>query len=160
MKRGADGKVHATCGDLVSIGLERVTAYKVVDGRHILLWSHPLYVRWLTILKRAAWKYPRFMHHGNNAVSYADCTVCDEWLNFTNFYRWAMANGYRRELEIDRIDNARGYSPDNCRWVTRAEQNRNRRMTEKWRATMLRNLAKGRAAQAAKRAAARKEGAA
>ncbi|MBR4617030.1 MAG: hypothetical protein IKO55_15590, partial [Kiritimatiellae bacterium] len=113
MKRGADGKVHATCGDLASIGLERVTACKVVDGRQILLWTHPLYARWREILRRAAYKCPYFMHEGNHAVSYADCTVCDEWLDFTRFYRWAMANGYRRELEIDRIDNTRGYSPDN-----------------------------------------------
>lgn len=100
------------------------------------------------------------MLESRNAVSYADCTVCDEWLDFTNFYRWAMSHGYRRELQIDRIDNARGYSPDNCRWVTPAVQNRNRRMTDKWRAAILRNMAKARAVQAAKRAAARKEGAA
>ena len=112
------------------------------------------------MLRRAAWKCPSIMHSGNHAFSYADCTVCDEWLDFTNFYRWAMANGYRRELEIDRIDNTRGYSPDNCRWVTHAEQLRNRRMTDKWRAAMLRNIAKGRAVLAARRAAARKEGAA
>ena len=65
---------------------------------------------------------------------YRHCTICDEWLNFANFARWAMENGYRKELTIDRIDNEKGYSPDNCRWVTRVVQNRNRRMTEKWRA--------------------------
>ena len=86
--------------------------------------------------------------------------MCDEWLDFTRFYRWAMANGYRRELEIDRIDNTRGYSPDNCRWVTHAEQLRNRRMTEKMRAANLRNIAKANAVNAARRAAARKEGSA
>ena len=158
-RKSASG-VHTTCGDLASIGLERVTVSKVVDGRRILLWRHPLYARWVDILKRAAYKCPYFMHDGNNAVSYADCTLCDEWLDFTHFYRWAMAHGYRRELQIDRIDNARGYSPDNCRWVTRAEQNRNRRMTEKMRAANLRNLAKANAVNAARRAAARKEGAA
>ena len=160
MCRPSASGVHATRGDLASIGLERVSAWKVVDGRDILLWRHPLYARWREILKRAAWKCPYFMHHSNHAFSYADCTICDEWLDFTNFYRWATANGYRQGLQIDRIDNARGYSPDNCRWVTRSEQNRNRRMTEKMRAANLRNLAKGRAVQAARRAAARKEGAA
>lgn len=55
-------------------------------------------------------------------------TVCDEWANdFEIFYYWAINNGYSEELTIDRIDNEKGYQPDNCRWTTQLEQQRNKR---------------------------------
>lgn len=44
-----------------------------------------------------------------------------------NFMKWALSNGYRRGLQIDRIDNNGDYAPDNCRWVTPKENGRNRR---------------------------------
>lgn len=54
-------------------------------------------------------------------------SVCKEWDNdFMCFYQWAMNNGYSEELTIDRIDNNKGYSPDNCRWTTNTEQQRNK----------------------------------
>lgn len=54
-------------------------------------------------------------------------TVCDEWRNnFKAFYDWAMNNGYQENLTIDRINNDKGYSPDNCRWTTYREQNLNK----------------------------------
>lgn len=59
-------------------------------------------------------------------------TICDEWKNdFQTFYEWAMANGYDEnalfgECTLDRIDNQKGYSPDNCRWVGIKTQNNNR----------------------------------
>lgn len=53
--------------------------------------------------------------------------MCDEWLNdFNAFESWALANGYAPDLAIDRIDNDGDYSPENCRFVTLAENNQNR----------------------------------
>ena len=147
--------VHVTCGDYKSVGIKRIRVDRKVDGKWHETWAHPLYERWRVILRRAAWKAPSWMCTYNHQDAYRHCTICDEWLNFTNFARWAMATGYRKELTIDRIDNEKGYSPDNCRWVTMAEQSRNRRMTEKWRQSLERNLAKARAVLAAKRLAAK-----
>lgn len=63
--------------------------------------------------------YPRYGGRG--------ITVCEEWRNsFDAFADWAYSNGYSKDLSIDRIDNSKGYSPENCRWVTMQEQQNNK----------------------------------
>lgn len=53
--------------------------------------------------------------------------ICAEWLHdFKAFQKWALSHGYRDDLTIDRMDNDKGYSPDNCRWATMKEQIANR----------------------------------
>lgn len=68
--------------------------------------------------------YHLFHRYGGRGI-----TVCDEWLGsdgLVNFYDWAVSNGYDSSLSIDRIDNDKGYSPDNCRWTTPEIQSNNR----------------------------------
>lgn len=60
-------------------------------------------------------------------------TICDEWLGdngWQNFFGWSLRHGYNENLTIDRIDSSKGYSPDNCQWITQSE-NSKRSFTEK-----------------------------
>lgn len=63
-----------------------------------------------------------YKYYGGKGIS-----VCDEWKNnFLSFYYWSMANGYKDDLQIDRIDTNGNYSPKNCRWITHSEQQKNK----------------------------------
>ena len=66
--------------------------------------------------------------HEYNNYGGRGIVICGEWLaDFDNFADWAFESGYAEGLTIDRINNDGNYEPDNCRWITKGEQNRNKR---------------------------------
>lgn len=83
-----------------------------------------LYMVWGTMVQRCYnEKNSGFKNYGGRGI-----LMCDSWRNsFSEFKKWALKAGYKPGLMIDRIDNDKGYFPENCRFTTRLVQNNNRR---------------------------------
>lgn len=70
-------------------------------------------------------KHPSYKRYGGRGI-----TICDEWLNINKFAEWAISSGWKEGLSIDRIDNNGDYCPENCRWVSIAENSRKKSTTK------------------------------
>lgn len=109
-----------SCGCL----LKEVKRRRKKDKRYI---DCPLYWRFSRIKDRCYnINNPRYKDYGGRGIK-----ICDEWLDkekgFINFYNWAISNGYKEGLTIDRINVNGDYEPNNCRWATMIQQNNNKR---------------------------------
>lgn len=99
---------------------------KGINKTHGLSKTH-IYLEWLYMRNRCK-------PNTKNSKTYFErgITVCKEWQSdFLSFYKWAINNGYDDSLSLDRIDNDKGYYPENCRWITIEEQQSNKSNTVK-----------------------------
>jgi hypothetical protein len=82
-----------------------------------------LYGVWASIKDRCNnTRHKSYVNYGGRGISF-----CQEWREFASFRDWAISAGYQEGLHIDRINNNGNYSPDNCRFVTRSQNNTNTR---------------------------------
>lgn len=117
------GKTHQSCGCMRDrlAGSSNTKHGCAKKGR-----KTRLYRIWSSMKTRCSNpKAINFHRYGGRGISFTD-----EWVNFTPFKLWAESNGYTEDLTLDRVDNSRGYSPENCRWVTNAENCQNQRTTK------------------------------
>lgn len=103
---------------VVSCGCFRKECTRERSVKHGKSKNNRLYITWHNMKGRCNNPNDRYYcNYGGRGIS-----VCKEWNDsFEAFEKWALATGYDDTMTIDKMDNNKGYSPDNCQWLTKSE---------------------------------------
>ena len=121
-------KCKCSCGNIVRISSSHLLSGHTRSCGHLVVRHREtgtrLYRIWRGMKTRCSLKEDKhYADYGGRGIS-----VCQEWQQSYELFRdWALENGYRDDLSIDRINNDGNYCPENCRWATLSQQSRNRR---------------------------------
>ena len=123
---------HLISGKTKSCGCLRKEITKITHEKHNKSNSR-LYNVWNTIKTRCCCPTNKnYPDYGGRGIE-----ICKEWLDYQNFYCWAIENGYdenapRGTYTIERNDVNKGYEPNNCKWINQTSQSYNRRNSIKF----------------------------
>ena len=108
-------------GRTKSCGCQKINTLGIKHG----LYNNRFYATWNNIFKRCTNpKNKDYKDYGGRGI-----TVCEEWLDVTIFIAWCESTHPNMEgYTLDRIDNDKGYNPENCRWADRSTQSINQRI--------------------------------
>jgi len=110
---------NVNVGNTSTCGCSRIG----INQKHGLHNKSKLYGVWKSMRQRCRdVNLSAYKNYGGRGI-----TVSDEWNDYSKFYEWSIYNGYKEGLEIDRTNNDGNYNPENCRFVTRTINARNRR---------------------------------
>ena len=101
----------------------RSCANKTINIKHGEAKSRLYNIRNMMIQRCTNPNATKYFNYGGRGIN-----VCSEWLSsYESFRDWALANGYSKDLTLDRKENDKGYNPSNCRWANKSTQSSNTR---------------------------------